>query len=87
MERSHRTRKSYFKIGLIVNKYTICAALASTCFYGGCSQANKFLGLEDDNFIESALEDVIEKETGVRTDLTPDSPEPEDVHPCCRSES
>jgi hypothetical protein len=58
--------------------------MSATCFYGGCSQANKFLGLPPENVYEENIERVIEKETGVQIDLTPNSPESEDVHSCDR---
>ena len=39
--------------------------------FGGCSYFNKKLGMEDDNPIEEAIEDVIEHQTGIEVDLTP----------------
>lgn len=40
-----------------------------------CSSINKWCGLEDDNFIEEAVEDVVQHETGLNFDFTPNSPE------------
>ncbi len=65
--------RDYFKsinwriwmIKLIVILFT-CAV----CF-GGCSYFNRKLGLEDDNPIEEAIEDIIENRTGIEIDLTP----------------
>ncbi len=39
--------------------------------FGGCSYLNKQFGLQDDNPIEEAIEDVIEHRTGIDVDLTP----------------
>ena len=44
----------------------------------GCEaghRVNKLLGLSDDNIIEESLEFVIEHETNISLDLTPNSPE------------
>ncbi len=38
---------------------------------GACSVFNAYVGLEDDNIIEEAVEDAIEAKTGFRFDLTP----------------
>ncbi len=54
---------------IIVN---ITIALLLVCsVFGGCSYLNNQLGLEDDNAIEEAIEDVIENRTGIDIDLTP----------------
>lgn len=37
-----------------------------------CSTINKALGLKDDNDVEQRVEEVIEQETGVKVDLTPE---------------
>ncbi len=42
---------------------------------GGFSYFNSTVGLEDDNFIEESLEDLIEHQTGLDIDLTPSSDE------------
>lgn len=42
-----------------------------------CSTLNRWVGLEDDNFIEEAVEDVVQNETGLNFDFTPNSPEVE----------
>jgi len=41
----------------------------------GCSEMNKSAGLDDDNFVEEAIEVVIYSKTGLDVDLTPDSKE------------
>jgi len=41
----------------------------------GCCTMNKFLGLKDDNVVEEVVENVIQQETGLDIDLTPDTPE------------
>ena len=47
--------------------------------FGGCSYLNKKFGLEDDNPIEEAIEDVIEHKTGIEIDLTPETKLPDGV--------
>lgn len=54
-------------------KYLIFCILSLSLF--SCSSINKWCGLEDDNFIEEAAEDVVKHETGLNFDFTPDSPE------------
>lgn len=50
--------------------------LVVTCvLYCSCHYINNRMGLEDDNVIEEVVEDVIEKETGIDIDLTPESAE------------
>jgi hypothetical protein len=41
----------------------------------GCSQMNNYLGIQDDNIVEEAIEEVIEEKTGIKLDLTPGSDE------------
>lgn len=41
----------------------------------GCCTMNKFLGLKDDNAVEEIVENVIQQETGLDIDLTPNTPE------------
>lgn len=43
------------------------------CISGGCSLLNRQLGLKDDNEIEQAIEALIESQTGVPVDLTPEN--------------
>ena len=45
--------------------------LASSTF--GCSYLNKRFGLQDDNLIEQTVEALIQEETGVSVDLTPNA--------------
>ena len=44
-------------------------------FTGACSQLNKKAGLSDNNQIEEKIEELIEEQTGLKIDLTPESPE------------
>lgn len=49
-----------------------------TTWLFGCSaisDVEKKAGIEEDNVIEEVVEFVIEKETGIDIDLSPDSPE------------
>lgn len=46
--------------------------IGSMMWLGACSAINHYLGLEDDNQIEQAIEDVIEHQTGIEIDLTPE---------------
>lgn len=45
---------------------------------GGCTWVNKKLNLDDDHAAEEFVERVIENETGLSVDLTPNSPENRD---------
>ena len=40
-----------------------------------CGALKDYWGMEDDNFIEESIENVIEIETGIDFDATPESPE------------
>lgn len=40
-----------------------------------CKYLNKAFGMKDDNFLEEAVEDMIEVKTGIDIDLTPASEE------------
>ena len=42
---------------------------------GGCSLLNEALNIPQDNLIEEFVEVIIENETGVLFDLSPESPE------------
>lgn len=44
-------------------------------FCGGCSWLNKQFNLKDDHPLENLLEKVIESETGIKIDLTPEEGE------------
>ena len=48
----------------------------------GCHSLNQAFGMKDDNPVEEVVEQVVERETGVHLDLTPDSPIPEKTLPC-----
>lgn len=41
-------------------------------FTGACTKINKYFGLKDDNDVEQMVEKVIEDETGLEVDLTPE---------------
>ena len=43
--------------------------------FGGCSYFNQKFGLKDDNIIETKIEDMIESQTGISIDLTPNNPD------------
>ncbi len=45
--------------------------------FGGFSYLNETFGLEDDNPLEQAVEDIIERKTGIEIDLTPETKLPE----------
>lgn len=77
------SKLSYKIIRLMMNKYTITALIASVAIWGGCSKIAKMCNLEEDSYIEENIERVILKETGISLDLTPSSPEPENVDSTC----
>ena len=41
----------------------------------GCGPINRYLGMEDDSIVEEMVEEAIQIKTGLRVDLTPNSPE------------
>ena len=53
----------------------ICGCIILLSAAGGYSLINKKLGIPDDNPVEEEIENIIEKETGLKIDLTPQSPE------------
>lgn len=60
----------------MINKTTLLmVAVISLLAITSCSAINKKLGLKDDNVAEELLEGVIDSKTGLKIDLTPDSPE------------
>jgi len=58
-------------LGLILLLISICSA----CQNNPVEDLNKWLGWKDDNIAEEAVEFIIEKETGIDFDLTPNSKE------------
>lgn len=58
--------------------YVLSILCVSLSFCSGCSYLNKKAGLKDDNIIETYLEDVIQSETGLDVDLTPNNPDEDD---------
>lgn len=56
-----------------MNKKTLIFFLGCTLF--ACSSINEKVGLKDDNFVEEAVEVIIEEKTGIEMDLTPSTPE------------
>lgn len=66
------------------NLLIVCICV-SVC--GACSYINDMVGLPQDNIIEEAIEDILNKETGIDLDLSIDSPESEDGSASRRSES
>ncbi len=57
----------------------IMVVVLCTLVFGGCSYLNKKFGLQDDNPIEEAIEDIIEHKTGIEIDLTPETKLPDRV--------
>ena len=56
----------------IIMKILILFAALSVSFVG-CSTINKYFGMENDNEIEQTVEFIIESQTGVNVDLTPEN--------------
>ena len=56
-----------------------CSLLLTLGILAGLAMASiattKMLNLEEDNIAEEIIEELIEIQTGIETDLTPDSPE------------
>ena len=63
--------KTYWK-EIVITASVLLIFLMILC---SCSRANKWLGLEDDNPVEEYAEDIIEFKTGVKMDLSSESPE------------
>jgi hypothetical protein len=57
----------------IMRFISVVAIVALTC--GGCQYLNQKFGLEPDNQIEEAFENLLEKQTGLDLDFTPGTPE------------
>ncbi len=55
----------------IIMKIVLCLILLAS-FMGACTCVNRKLGLDDDNPIEEAIEELIEHKTGLDIDLTPE---------------
>ena len=57
--------------------YILTALLGAVliAYLCSCSAFSGVLSVEEDNIIEEIIEGVIEKETGIRIDFTPNSPE------------
>lgn len=45
--------------------------VSSVFLVNSCSELNQKVGLKDDNDIENKIEELIEDQTGVRVDFTP----------------
>lgn len=45
--------------------------VSSVLLVNSCSELNQKVGLKDDNDIENKIEELIEDQTGVRVDFTP----------------
>lgn len=60
---------------LYLDKRVALTILIALSLFGGYSYFNRKLNLPDDNFLEELLEDKIEKELGIKIDLTPKSVE------------
>lgn len=55
----------------------VFVAISTICFLvGSCSYLNKQFNLPNDNPIEESIELIIQTQSGVQIDLTPQSPEP-----------
>lgn len=53
----------------------LSACLCILLLTNSCSQINEMFGLKDDNDVEQRIEQVIEQETGLKVDLTPEPSE------------
>lgn len=51
------------------------ALIGVTLLLHSCSEVNSQIGLKDDNPMEEAAEEMIEEETGIIVDFTPESKE------------
>lgn len=58
-------RRTFYVVSIVIVFIALVALMMS------CSNINKFYGLEDDNFIEEAVENVLESKIGIDLDLTP----------------
>lgn len=62
---------------MITKKNSIVLLSVILLIVTSCSYINKKLGLKDDNVIEQNIENVIERESSISVDLTPESPDPD----------
>lgn len=51
----------------------ILLMIGATLLLPSCSDLNKQVGLKDDNDVEQRIEKLIEDETGIKVDLTPEA--------------
>jgi hypothetical protein len=59
----------FFMVRIVIGFFSVA------CVCGGCSWLNKQFNLKDDHPLENLLEKVIESETGIEVDLTPEEGE------------
>lgn len=59
--------------GPIYGKYILVAFIALLASLGVMKIINKHAGLQDDHELEQQIENVIEHQTGMKIDLTPES--------------
>lgn len=59
----------------VVKMSVAVCLLSMLSFCNACTFLNKKAGLKDDNIIEESIEAVIQSQTGISVDLSPDSPE------------
>ncbi len=59
-----------FNFKELIMRIFIVLGLIGSCL-AGCSYLNRQAGLDNDNFIEEVVEELIENETGWDIDLTP----------------
>ena len=72
-------------LGKTIMRLAILAIL-SAVLTNGCIFINKSLGLPNDNLLETYAEEIIESQTGLVIDLTPNHPNEEECRDqeCCR---
>lgn len=56
----------------------LCALFLVSVLAYGCAPVNRWIGLKDDNIVETLSEDVIRYKTGLDIDLTPENPDEDD---------
>ena len=60
----------------LIKKNILIFIIMSICV--SCSYFNRKFGLKDDNVIEANIENIIENNTGLSIDLTPENPDNDD---------
>ncbi len=55
-----------------MNSKTLTCLMVVFFLFTACQSINKYFGIPNDNQIEACIEKIIENQTGIKIDLTPE---------------